>query len=170
VYSTVRAHRGQMEIQSEPARGTTVRLRFPACDPEAQAESSDALARPGLASSTLKVLLVDDDELIQSSVQALLEALGHTASLASSGEAALAALEGGLVPDAVILDMNMPGLGGVGTLPRLRALLPRVPVLLSTGRADQAALELARAYPEVALLPKPFAMKELRQCLERSGQ
>ena len=170
VYTTVRAHRGQMEIQSEPARGTTVRLRFPACDPEAQAETSDALARPGLASSTLKVLLVDDDELIQSSVQALLEALGHTANLASSGEAALAALEGGLVPDAVILDMNMPGLGGAGTLPRLRALLPRVPVLLSTGRADQAALELARAYPEVALLPKPFALKELRQCLERVGQ
>jgi len=34
----------------------------------------------------------------------------------------------------VILDMNMPGLGGIGTLPRLRALLPTVPVLLSTGR------------------------------------
>jgi DNA-binding response OmpR family regulator len=65
----------------------------------------------------------------------------------------------------VILDMNMPGLGGAGTLPFLRALWPRLPILLSTGRADQAALDLTLEYEGVTLLAKPFTMKELGAAL-----
>ena len=75
-------------------------------------------------------------------------------------------LEAGLEPDLVILDMNMPGLGGIGTLPRLRVLRPTVPVLLATGRIDQTALTLAAAHPGVTLLPKPFGLQELQQHLE----
>jgi len=62
----------------------------------------------------------------------------------------------------VILDMTMPGLGGKGTLPRLRELLPAVPVLLATGRADQEALELIAGYPFVTLMAKPFSFEVLR--------
>ncbi len=165
VYSTVKAHRGELDIQSEPGLGTRVRLRFPAC---AVAKSPEPAAAPGSESSrgALKVLLVDDDELIQSSVQAILEVLGHGVTAVFRGEEALAQLEAGLQPDLVILDMNMPGLGGAGTLPRLRALRPTVPVLLATGRVDQAALDLARAHAFVTLLSKPFTMKELQQQLE----
>ena len=116
------------------------------------------------------MLLVDDDELIQTAVQAILEVLGHRTTLVSSGEEALSGLEAGPAPDVVILDMNMPGLGGAGTLPRIRALCPTVPVLLATGRVDQAALDLAAAHVQVTLLPKPFTMKELRQRLEPLGR
>ena len=118
----------------------------------------------------MKVLLVDDDDLVQRSVQALLEVMGHNAVTAVlCGEDALAMLEAGLEPDLVILDMNMPGLGGIGTLPRLRALSPAVPVLLSTGRADQTALTLASAHPGVTLLSKPFGLRELQSHLESIG-
>ncbi len=114
---------------------------------------------------------MDDDELIQSSTQALLERLGHTVvTAAQSGEEALAMLEAGLEPGLVILDMNMPGLGGVGTLPRLRALRPRLPVLLATGRIDQTALTLASAHPGVTLLSKPFGLKELQKHIDNIGQ
>ncbi len=166
VYSTVKAHRGEMTLQSEPGRGTCVTLRFPACaGPVAPLEPSGAYqTMPWLG--TLSVLLVDDDELIQSSMLGMLEQMGHRANLARSGEEALAQLEEGLRPDVVILDMNMPGLGGAGTLPRLRALQPRLPVLLATGRADQAAQDLIRAHPFVTLLPKPFGMKELQAQLD----
>ena len=68
-------------------------------------------------------------------------------------------------PDVVIMDVNMPGLGGAGTLPRLRALCPALPILLATGRIDQAALDLTRVHPLVTLLSKPFSMGELRQHL-----
>ena len=170
VYSTVKAHHGQIEILSEPGQGTRVRMRFPTCEvattPPASAVESRSASSPG----ALNVLVVDDDELIQSTMQAVLEVLGHNVTAALSGEEALAKLEAGVQPDAVILDMNMPGLGGTGTLPRLRALRPTVPVLLSTGRADEAALNLIKAHPHVTLLSKPFSMKELQQHLERLGR
>ena len=170
VFSTVKAHRGQMAIESEPNNGTRVRLRFPACKNEIQVAVVAAADATNSHHRTLKVLLVDDDDLIQSSVQAILEVLGHTAENAAlSGEEALAMLEAGLEPDLVILDMNMPGLGGFGTLPLLRGLRPMVPVLLSTGRTDETALTLAAAYPGVTILSKPFGMRELQKHLENIG-
>ncbi len=170
VFSTVKAHRGQMAIESEPNKGTRVRMRFPACKNEIQVAVTVAADATNSHHRSLKVLLVDDDDLIQSSVQAILEVLGHTAvNTAMSGEEALALLEAGLEPDLVILDMNMPGLGGYGTLPRLRGLRPVVPVLLSTGRADETALALADAYPGVTLLSKPFGLRELQKHLENIG-
>ena len=95
----------------------------------------------------------------------MLEVLGHHAITALSGEEALERLEAGYRPDVVILDMNMPGLGGPGTLPRLRALQPKVPVVLATGRADQTALSLIVAHPFVTLLAKPFSLTEIQQHL-----
>jgi CheY-like chemotaxis protein len=172
VFSTVMAHKGQITIQSEPGQGTRVVLRFPSFVPEAQFQAeAHAVAEARLApNGALKVLLIDDDELIQSSVHGTLEVLGHTAvSLAKSGEEALAMLEAGLEPDLVILDMNMPGLGGAATLPRLRDLRPAVPVLLSTGRVDQTALALASAQSGVTLLAKPFGLRELKKHLENLG-
>ncbi len=172
VFSTVKAHRGQMTIQSEPGQGTLVILRFPTCEQEPAVQPTEPAKSqdPRPSPRSLKVLLVDDDELIQISCQASLEALGHTAvDIARSGEEALDVLEAGLEPDLVILDMNMPGLGGTGTLPRLRMLHPKVPVLLSTGRTDQAALTLASAHPGVTLLPKPFSLREFQAHLESIG-
>jgi len=168
VFSTVKAHGGQMAIESEPGQGTRVMMRFPACEQEAPAQVEPPVAEPTVTlHRILKVLLIDDDDLIQSSVQAILEVLGHTAlNTAQSGEAALTMLEHGLEVDLVILDMNMPGLGGIGTLPRLRALRPEVPVLLATGRVDQTALTLALAHPGVTLLSKPFGLSELQKHLE----
>ena len=172
VFSTMKAHRGQMDILSEPGQGTRVMLRFPAWEKETQvAAPAVAVAEATLIpKGSMRVLLVDDDELIQSSLQLLLEVLGHpSVTTAQNGEEALALLEAGLEPDLVILDMNMPGMGGIGTLPRLRVLCPEVPVLLATGRTDQTALTLASAYPGVTLLSKPFGLPELQKHLESIG-
>ncbi|MDR3682160.1 MAG: PAS domain S-box protein [Geothrix sp.] len=170
VYSTVRAHRGQIEIHSAPGQGTQVQMRFPACERAAEAAGLGAGAPAEAPKGAMAILLVDDDELIQSSMETILRTLGHSVITSSSGEEALTAVEAGFEPDVVILDMNMPGLGGTGTLPRLRALLPSVPILLSTGRTDQAALDLAGAHPLVTLLPKPFAIQDLQQCLAALGR
>lgn len=166
VHSTVQAHQGLLEIKSEPGEGTLVRIRFPACEPSAPAADSLEASRSEATHRPLKVLLVDDDDLVQSSIQAILEALGHSVVTSPGGEEALAAIGAGYEPDVVILDMNMPGLGGTGTLPRLRALRPGLPVILATGRADQAAVSLVEAHPKVTLISKPFDLRELRQCLE----
>ena len=166
VFSTVKAHQAEMEIRSTVGQGTLVTLRFPACVPEGAAPEAPAGFVPGEDRRGLKVLIVDDDELIQKSSGMLFEVLGHPARAAHSGEEALAMLQAGYRPGVVILDMNMPGLGGLGTLPRLRALCPEVPVLLATGRVDQDALDLVAHDPHAALLSKPFSLADLQGVLE----
>ncbi len=166
VYSTVKAHQGTLDIQSEPGKGTCVRLTFPALAGVPTDDGLQVQSGPLRSAVGLKVLLVDDDELIRSSMESVLEALGHTGILASSGEEALALLERGTTPDLVVLDMNMPGIGGAGTLPRIRARWPRLPVLLATGRADQAAQDLVDAHAVASLLSKPFSIREFQESLE----
>jgi len=167
VFATVKAHGGEVALRSVVGQGTVVSLRFPAV---VTRDLEVALRVPEQASggrASLSILLVDDDDLIQKSSRMLLEVIGHQVTAAISGEAALALLDQGLCPDAVILDMNMPGLGGKGTLPRLRAICPTVPVFLATGRADHQAMDLVAAHPFVTLLPKPFSFEELRDHLQR---
>lgn len=169
VFSTVRSHQGQMAIESEPGKGTRVKLRFPACMRDREVITPAVFEVMLPSHGSLKVLVVDDDGLVRSSIQAILEVLSHTAITAQSGEEALDMLEGGLKADLVILDMNMPGLGGIGTLPRLREMRPEVPVLLVTGRVDQTALSLASTHSGVTLLSKPFGLRELQQHLDNLG-
>ena len=165
VYKTVHSHQGTIEISSEPARGTQVRLCFPATRPATPAVA----AAPEPARSRLEVLLVDDDDLVQSSMQEILAMLGHQVTAAYSGEEALVSLEGICLPDVVILDLNMPGLGGAATLRQLRRIHPEIPILLATGRADQTALDLVDAFPGVILLSKPFSLEELKHNLGSLG-
>ena len=162
VYSSVKAHHGHMEIRSEPGQGTAVRIRFPARRPVLGAGQGPQ-GRPGTPSrEPLKVLVVDDDGLVLRSTRMMVEGMGLQPTLASSGEEALTLLEDGLRPDLVILDLNMPGLGGAGTLPRLRGLCPHVPILLATGLANEVARTLVAAYPDVTLLAKPYSVEDLQ--------
>jgi CheY-like chemotaxis protein len=165
VFAVVSAHQGRMELDSRPGEGTRVTLWFPAA-PEADRSLEPAGAPVETpAPVPLEVLLVEDDELVQLSLREALETLGHRVRAAGSGEQALQMVAEGLRPDVVLLDLNMPGLGGARTLPRLRDLLPRVPVVVITGRPDQTVLDLVREQPGLTLMPKPFTREELRRQL-----
>ncbi len=168
-YGTLKAHGGRMDLQSKPGQGTQAHLFFPSqAKPVTPTQTAPSTPKGEKAKApSLNVLIIDDDELIQSSMKTVLNVLGSTAHVASRGEEAIQMLSDGLTVDLVILDMNMPGLGGAETLPRLRALRPQLPVLLATGRADQKAKSLVEGYPDVTLLPKPFGLSELREQLAR---
>jgi PAS domain S-box-containing protein len=173
VYGAVKAHRGHMELDSAPGKGTRIVLRFPASEqvlPDAATKASESAISetPGL-----RVLLIDDDELIQKSVSAQLRRLGHQVTIASNGHEALMKLDAGLEVDLAVLDITMPILDGAATLPHLRRLRPNLGVILATGKVDDATHALARAYCDVRLLPKPYSLGELRNeiapWLERLG-
>lgn len=108
---------------------------------------------------------MDDDAQIRASVGSMLDFLGFQPVTAATGEEALATLVEGPQPALVILDMDMPGLGGAGTLPKLRALHPALPVVIATGRVHQGVLDLIRRHAGVMLMPKPFGLGELRRHL-----
>jgi PAS domain S-box-containing protein len=166
VYSTVKAHRGSMELQSEPGKGTKVLLRFPAFESKGTRTPAPALACPDVNDRSLNILLVDDDAVLRNTLESMLRFLRHHVSVACTGEEALERLAAGDGAQVIILDVNMPGLGAKGTLPLLRKLCPGAPVLLVTGRVDQSVIELAQSQPGVSLLPKPFGLDELRRRLD----
>jgi PAS domain S-box-containing protein len=160
-YGAVKAHGGQMELYSELGRGTRVVMRLPAEAAPTPAPESAPPAPSGPA-RRLRVLVVDDDELVREALRDQLDCLGHEATIATNGQEALQRVEQGLEVDAVILDMNMPGLGGEETLAQLRRSGCQVPVLLATGRVDEHAQKLTETYLSVRILAKPFSLRELR--------
>jgi len=87
VYRTVQVHRGRMEIHSEAGQGTVVTLQFPVRADLGNPEGPPSIPA-GAAPIPRLVLVVDDDEMIRDSRKELLEAMGHTAVLAS-GESRL---------------------------------------------------------------------------------
>lgn len=167
-YSTIKAHRGCMDIQSEEGKGTCIQLRFPA----QPLRASEHVTAPDSAKNDkgLKIMIVDDDKLILSAFEAVLKALGHHPIAVSNGEEALKQLDQEPDIKTVILDVNMPGMGGAATLPRIREMRPELPIILATGRSDQSTLELLHANPGVQFLHKPFGMTELRKCLDHVQQ
>jgi len=111
------------------------------------------------------VLLVDDDEFILQATGFVLSHLGYRPVLAATGEEAMAILLAGLEPVMVILDLDMPGMGGAATLPLIRGLRPGLPVVIATGRLVHEAAELAQKFPLVTLMPKPYGLQELKRQL-----
>jgi len=166
VYGTVQAHQGQLILQSDLGKGTCVTLSFPAAETPPSPPSPAPEPRRVSSGPGRRVLLVDDDPLVRSATQALLDRLGHRVFAAAGGEEALAQLEQGCLPEVVILDLNMPGMSGAETLARLRVLAPELPVILATGNPDEAAEELVASYRGVSLLGKPFTMADLRGRVE----
>ena len=106
------------------------------------------------------VLLVDDDASILRMLQRTLVAEGYAVTAAVDGGAALAAVERSL-PDAIVLDVTMPGLDGLAVTRRLRAKALAVPILLLTAR--DALQDRVRGLDAGAddYLVKPFAAEEL---------
>jgi two-component system, OmpR family, response regulator MprA len=123
----------------------------------------------------VKILVVDDERAVRESLRRALGLEGYEVELAADGEEALQRLHGRAAgaPDAVVLDVLMPRLGGLEVCRRLRAEGSRMPVLMLTARdqvEDRVAGLDAGADDYVV---KPFALEELlarvRALLRRSG-
>ena len=109
-----------------------------------------------------RVLVVDDQAANLRVVSALLERQGYEVAVAGDGEAALSIAEE-RAPDLMLLDMMMPGMDGFGVMEeiRLRAMLPRVPVVFLTAAQDRGLLLRAFEAGAVDYVIKPFIPEEL---------
>ncbi|UJR78243.1 sigma-54-dependent transcriptional regulator [Sandaracinus amylolyticus] len=112
-----------------------------------------------------RVLIVDDERSVRFTLRELVEDLGHEVIDAESGEAALRVLDD---VDLVITDLSMPGMDGLALLARIRAIDPRLAVVMLTARGSERIA--VRAMKEGALdyLTKPFDVEEMTLVIERA--
>ncbi|MGB9406836.1 MAG: response regulator transcription factor [Terracidiphilus sp.] len=110
--------------------------------------------------TAIRILLVDDESAIRRALRPPLVELGFIVVEASRGEDALQMLRAGGF-DVVLLDVNMPGIGGIETLRRMRALAPRLPILMLTVRdAEEEKVEALELGAD-DYVTKPFSTREL---------
>lgn len=108
----------------------------------------------------LRILVVDDEPAIRRALRPPLMELGFQIAEASRGEEALMVLRSAPY-DAVLLDVNMPGIGGIETLRRIRAASPRLPVLMLTVRDQEEDKVEALELGADDYVTKPFSTREL---------
>ncbi len=163
VYGFAHQSKGQCDIQSKAAEGTTVRIYLP----RQEAASTDTAA-PRLDTTTEHVrghgecvLVVEDEPIVRNIVVEVLHQLGYQALEAADAEAGLATLRGATQVEMLISDIGLPGMDGRRLADAARALRPQLRVLLMSGYASDAVSPAGFFGPGMTLLTKPFTVEVL---------
>jgi two-component system, OmpR family, KDP operon response regulator KdpE len=113
-----------------------------------------------MTSPVIRVLVVDDEPAIRRALRPPLVALGFDVTEVPRGEKAIQLLRAENY-DAVLLDVNMPGIGGIETLRRIRTFAPRLPILMLTVRDGEDEKVRALEMGADDYVTKPFGIREL---------
>jgi CheY-like chemotaxis protein len=134
---------GEMTVRSTPGSGTAFRIRlFLPAQSAAAASVAPPPRRVGYRGARRRVLAVDNEQVDRELLRQLLVPLGFEVELAGSGEDAIARLRAGARPDAILMDLAMPGIDGWETIRRLRAQgLSRAPVAIVSANAFDRRLD-----------------------------
>jgi PAS domain S-box-containing protein len=167
VYGFARQSGGQVTVESLIGQGTTFTLYLPRSEkpvtPIESGREDPGIGKPAHG----RVLVVEDSGAVGEVSCRLLEELGYTTVLASSGEEALELLEADASRfDLVFSDAVMPGMGGIALGQELRARMPGLPFVLTSGFSNALAVEGAHGFD---LLQKPFSAENLLRILRRAA-
>jgi PAS domain S-box-containing protein len=165
VYGVAQRHGATIDIDSEPGKGTTVRLAFnvAAAEPVVTSGSHKPPVGP------MRVLIVDDDPLLLKSLRDALESDGHEVTTASGGQAGINAFveshAAGTPFPVVITDLGMPHVDGRKVAATIKASVPETFVIMLTGWGRRLVAE-GDVPPGVdQVLSKPPKLTELRTAL-----
>ncbi|NCQ60892.1 MAG: response regulator, partial [Myxococcales bacterium] len=114
----------------------------------------------------MRILLVDDEDMVRRSAGRVLRQAGHEVMYGRNGEEALRLYaEAQRKPDLVVLDLNMPVMGGEETFHRLRKIDAHAPVLFVSGYWDRELERRLRAEGALGFVQKPYEVRQLREGL-----
>ncbi len=181
VFGIVRSHGGQLDVDSEPGKGTRFSLFLPATPPKSTATRVAPHRIPNTLASasafnsavpfggTEEILLIDDESILRETNEELLSRLGYEVVTAADGVEGLNLLDQKKSrPDIIILDVRMPGLSGVPLLWELQKRAPNIPVILISGYSSEHAVHELLDAGALELIPKPFRLEDLASAIRRA--
>ncbi|TNF32085.1 MAG: PAS domain-containing sensor histidine kinase [Deltaproteobacteria bacterium] len=160
VYGAVTQLGGDIEVESEPGRGTRFTMRFPArSDLAVQTTAPSPDAAP---TRRARLLLAEDEDAVRRLAARILRDAGHDVVPTGDGEEAWNTFEGSPGRfDAIVTDVVMPRLSGVGLAKRVREVQPDMPIIFVTGYPDRGDHGDGPLDATAALVEKPFTRRTL---------
>ncbi len=161
IYGIVKGHLGHIFCFSRPGQGTSFQIYLPALAEHDQPwEGPPDRERDRPPGGSESILLVDDEDALRQMSSRSLEAAGYEVATAGSGEQALEMISRE-APDLVVLDLGMPGMGGLKCLERIVALSGRTKVIIASGYADDGQVGAAMRAGAAAFVAKPYHRLDL---------
>ncbi len=170
-YSIIRNHDGHITAESEPGRGTTLIFILPAST--RVTETVDVKEKEKKRKSgVLRVLVMDDDEIIRDLLVEMLEFLGYTAESARDGKEAIDVYfnekAAGRPFDLVLLDLTVPGgMGGRETIEILQQKDPAVKAIISSGYSNNTIMAQYERFGFKGAIKKPYTINDLSEVINK---
>jgi PAS domain S-box-containing protein len=165
VYGFVKQSGGHIKVYSEIGFGTTFKLYLPRADALPEQIALDSLS-PGIEVGNETILVVEDDPLVRTYVNAQLKSLGYNTLSAATGAEALEIVDSGAPFDLLFTDVIMPGrLNGRQLATELKQRCPSLKVLFTSGYTENAIIHHGRLDSGVLLLAKPYRKPDLARML-----
>ncbi|MEA2108399.1 MAG: ATP-binding protein [Pseudomonadota bacterium] len=170
-YSIVNKHKGHLAVQSQIGKGTTFTIYLPATSHKQQQKQKIMTTTESSPVKTGKVMIMDDDEVIQMVAGDMLEHLGYEAVFADDGHQAMELYKKLRKTSApvkvIIMDLTIPGgMGGKEAVEKILAVDPDAKVIVSSGYSNDPVMSNYQKYGFVAAIAKPFTMEELATVLD----
>lgn len=168
VHGIVTGHEGHITCDSAPGQGTTFTIFFPTMAGRQDGRAIDQTPEAAPSGSE-RLLLVDDESSLVQLGSRLLERAGYEVWTASSGEEAIHAYQTlKPKPDLVIMDLGMPGMGGVKALREIIAYTPQAKVIVASGYAVYKQVKEAMEAGAIGFVAKPYRRADLLITVRRA--
>ena len=170
VYGIVKGHEGFIQCESDLGKGTVFRIYWPAVEQAGEGELSEVPQQTRGGTET--ILLVDDEDALRDLAKTILSTYGYTVIPVSNGEKAveLYGQEKGRI-HLVVLDLIMPGIGGIKCLEGLQAIDSSVKVVVASGYYPEESVKFRLEKETKGFIHKPYNVNELllavRKALEQ---
>lgn len=168
VLGILRGHNGGILIDSQPGRGTSIRVLFPASSTPSAATETPLSAPADDQTLHGRILLADDEADVRRVCAKLLERLGLEVHPVADGMEAVLAVEAQpFAFDLALLDLTMPNMDGLATLTYLSKHYPNLPVILTSGYSRDEVVGASVQSPNVGFIQKPFRLEILQTEISR---